>query len=204
MEFDLPDAWPPSEEDLLGTPVVPLFPLPGVFLFPRQLMPLHIFEPRYRQMIEDCLDGRGWIVIGNIPEGYQQDEQGNPRVSAVAGLGEITRHERLKDGRFLIWLFGLTRVRLQEVPSERLYRRVRIQPLLESATPGPYAQRMREAIIAAIRECSTPEVDLPTGVPLGVLVDVLIRQLELPPSTLDRLFSETDAVRRAELALAAR
>ena len=52
----IPDAWPPAENSGDAV-VVPMFPLPGLFLFPRQLLPLHIHEPRYRRMIEDGLDG---------------------------------------------------------------------------------------------------------------------------------------------------
>ncbi len=201
MANDVPEAWPPSKEDLLGTPVVPLFPLPGVFLFPRQLMPLHVFEPRYRQMIEDSLDGPGRIALGSIPEGYALDEQGNPQVSPIAGLGEITHHERVKDGRFLIWLFGLTRVRMMEVGSDRLYRKVRVEPLIESAPPSEYAERLKAAVGRAIQERADESLELPESVELGMLVDVLIQQLEVPAEVMDAMFVEMDVVRRAEMAL---
>src|SRR6185436_16317400 len=84
--------------------IVPLFPLPNVFLYPGCVMPLHIFEPRYRQMIEDQLDGPGQIVMGTVPSEHAADLDGAPPVRPIAGLGEIFRHERLPDGRFLIWL----------------------------------------------------------------------------------------------------
>jgi hypothetical protein len=82
----IPDSWPPEPDEFdpagqdatdtgddgASRPtarfVAPVFPLPGVFLFPGQIMPLHVFEPRYRQMIEDSLDGPGRLVIGTVLE----------------------------------------------------------------------------------------------------------------------------------------
>lgn len=203
MEFEVPEAWPPSKEQLSGTPVVPLFPLPGVVLFPRQLMPLNIFEPRYRQMIEDCLDGQGRIAMGTISQHSGLNRRGDPRVHPIAGLGEITHHERQKDGRFLIWLFGLVRVRLHEVDSERLYRKVRVTPLTEAPAPGEYGERLKAAVVRAIQERADPNFALPEGISLGTLVDVLLQQLELPTGELEALFSELDTGLRAERALRA-
>ncbi|MFT4542151.1 MAG: Lon protease-like protein [Planctomycetota bacterium] len=200
---DLPDAWPPTKEDLLGSSVVPLFPLPGIVLFPRQLMPLNIFEPRYRQMIEDSLDGPGRIVIASIPRHHELNDRGDPDVLPIAGLGEITQHRKLKDGRYLIWLFGLTRVRLCEVESERLYRKVKFEALPDEAMRGEYGERLMAAVVRAIRERADAEFKFPKGVTLGTLVDVLVQQLEVPTSEFEELFSELDTGRRAEMALRA-
>src|SRR5215468_1542148 len=105
-------------------PVVPMFPLPGVFLFPGQLLPLHIFEPRYREMIGDLLDGPGRLVMGTVLPDHESELPGAPPMYPTAGLGEIGRHEHLADGRFNILLVGLSRVSIREVESERLYRKV--------------------------------------------------------------------------------
>jgi Lon protease-like protein len=146
--------------------IVPLFPLPNVFLFPGCVMPLHVFEPRYRQMIEDLLDGPGQIVMGTVPEEHANALAGSPPVRSIAGLGEICRHERLPDGRFLVWLFGLSRVRIEEEPSLRMYRRVRIEPLLETAPPKErealLRERLRHAILARCDQATT----LPTEIPI--------------------------------------
>jgi Lon protease-like protein len=100
-EEPLPQSWPPSPGPVH---VAPVFPLPGVFLFPLQILPLHIFEPRYRKMIEDSLDGPGRIVLATVPENHAGELDGAPPVLPIAGLGEIARHQRLPDGRFLVWL----------------------------------------------------------------------------------------------------
>ena len=106
----IPDVWPPADA---GTPaVVPMFPLSGVFLFPQQLMRLQIFEPRYLQMVEHSLDGPGRLVMATVAEGveYGPDESEPPPVLPVAGLGEIARHEKTPDGRYLILVYGMGRV----------------------------------------------------------------------------------------------
>src|SRR5215208_1317710 len=84
----------------------PMFPLPGVVLFPKTLLPLHIFEPRYRRMTEDALTGSRQIVMGYITGGSTADESARPAVFTIAGLGEIVQSEHLADGRFNIVLVG--------------------------------------------------------------------------------------------------
>src|SRR5260370_6859992 len=78
-------------------PVVPLFPLPEFFLYPRTVMPLRIFEPRFQQMVEDLLDTSGRLVIGAVVPGHERELMGAPPVHPVAGLGEIVKHEHVPD-----------------------------------------------------------------------------------------------------------
>jgi Lon protease-like protein len=184
-----------------GPVEVPVFPLPGVFLFPGCVMPLHVFEPRYRQMVEDLLDRHGRLVLGTILDG-ESEAHGPPRFHAVAGLGEIGRHEQLADGRFLIWLIGLGRVRVEEVPSDRLYRRVRVEPLEEWDVPADEEPGLRARVQAALLARCEEFLNLPAGVPLTHLVDLLLQRLQLPATRLQELFCETDLRRRAEEALA--
>lgn len=184
-----------------GPTELPVFPLPGVFLFPGCVMPLHVFEPRYRQMVSDLLDRHGRLVIGTI-----QDAEGEsfdpPRIHAIAGLGEIGRHEELADGRFLIWLIGLGRVRIEEIPSDRLYRRVRIEPLEEWDVPAADEPGVRARVQTALLARCEEFLNLPTGVPLTHLVDLLLQRLQLPAHRMQELFSQTDLALRAECALA--
>ena len=143
-----PSGWPPA--GAAGGKLVPLFPLPNLFLFPGTVMPLHIFEPRYRQMIEDSLDGPGRLVIGTVLEQYAHELAGTPPVHTVAGLGEIARHERLPDGRFVIMLVGLARVQIREAPSERLYRKVEAVPLAEVQVQADEERRLRRKLTQAV------------------------------------------------------
>ncbi len=204
---EIPDSWPPEPQDApFGRRALtaPLFPLPGAFLFPRQLMALHVFEPRYRQMVEDILDGAGRIVIGTIPENQRArmaDLASPPEVLPVAGLGEIARHERLPDGRFAIWLFGLGRVAIEELPSERLYRQVRCAPLAEVEPTPAEARTLEEPLRGAVQERHPELLNLPDDVPTSMLVDLLCQRLPLAQPDMEAIFAEPDVARRAQLAL---
>jgi Lon protease-like protein len=178
-----------------------MFPLPNVFLLPGTIMPLHVFEPRYRQMVEECLDGPGRIVIASVLEGHHDELDGAPPVHHIAGLGEIWRHERLPQGRFLIWLAGLTRVLIREVPSDKPYRRVEAQPLIEIPPSKCDDARLREDVKQAVLARTPEALNLPDTIPLGHLVDLLLLKLCLPQPCMERLYSELRVGDRARHAL---
>ncbi|WP_395680266.1 LON peptidase substrate-binding domain-containing protein [Inquilinus sp.] len=112
----------PAFQDL-GTDL-PVFPLPGVLLLPRGLLPLNIFEPRYLAMVEDAL--AGGRMIGMIQPRPGQWGAAPPPLYAVGCAGRITSFDETDDGRYLITLTGLCRFRVeQELEEQRGYRRVR-------------------------------------------------------------------------------
>ena len=99
---------------------VPLFPLGGAILFPRSQLPLHIFEPRYRAMVNDAVAGPGRIAM---IQPLRDDEDNRAPLHAVGCIGEIGGVEELDDGRFNIVLVGTNRFRLvDEAPSDEAYR----------------------------------------------------------------------------------
>ena len=177
--------------------LAPLFPLPNFFLYPGSVVPLHIFEPRYRQMIEDLLDGDGRLVMGIVPDEHAGELCASPPVHPVAGLGEIARHEKLPDGRFLIWLFGLTRVRVQEAESERLYRRVRYEPLCEVPIAAERRAALRSELERAVLARCKDLSELPAELAEPCLIDILLQKLQLGSSETLQLYSEPDLERRA-------
>jgi uncharacterized protein len=181
--------------------VAPLFPLPNVFLFPGCVMPLHVFEPRYRQMVEDLLDGPGQLVMGTLSQEEDAPVAAAPPVRPVAGIGEICRHERLSDGRFLIWLFGLGRVRIREVTSDRLYRRVACEPFLEIAPPKEREPVLRDRLRKAILERCDGSAQIPAEIPISCLADLLLQRLGLSQPEMEALFEEMDVETRAECGL---
>jgi len=182
--------------------VVPLFPLPDLILFPGVLLPLHIFEPRYRQMIEDLLDGNGNLVMGTVLEEQPSGTKKNPEVEPVAGMGQVENYQQMPDGRFLILLRGLSRVRIEEVPSDRLYRKVAVKPVKETEPEsGEEETALREALMKAIDSRSEHDLELPDGLPVGQLADLLLILLKLPPKTLYRHYRNLDVGARAEAAL---
>jgi len=197
---EVPDAWPPSGASF-PTQTAPLFPLPKVFLYPQVVMPLHIFEPRYRQMIDDLLDRRGWLVISPIRSGHESDQAGNPPVYPVAGLGEIVKHQRLPDDRYLITLAGLSRVHIKEVDSERLYRTVQFEPVTEVQPEESEELSLRSALSEAILERSDTFVSLPEDLPVGPLADLLLQNLDLPVDTMSEVYAEPVVSRRAQFVL---
>ncbi len=111
---------------------LPIFPLPEVVFFPETVLPLHVFEPRYREMIADCLTQGRRLAVVMLRPGWERDYYGRPPVHAVAGTGEIMQAERLADGRYNVLLDGQARIRIEEeLRSERSYRVVRARSLPE-------------------------------------------------------------------------
>src|SRR4249919_2047953 len=92
--------------------LLPIFPLPNVVLFPGVFLPLHIFEPRYREMVADALAGDRVIGMVLLRPGYEHDYDGHPSVYSVGCSGVITHCERLTDGRYNLILRGLERFRI--------------------------------------------------------------------------------------------
>src|SRR3954468_5032141 len=99
---------------------IPIFPLPGAILFPRSQLPLHIFEPRYREMVRDAIDGAGRIAMIQ-PHRLDDDNQAPPYAGGC--VGELVGVEELDDGRFNIVLLGSNRFRVvNELAAEAAYR----------------------------------------------------------------------------------
>lgn len=193
----IPDAWPPSPP---GTEA-PMFPLPGVFLFPGQILPLHVFEPRYRCMVDDLLDTAGRLVIATVREGEQESEA--PAVLPVAGLGEITHHDKLPDGRYVLLVLGLGRVRIEEIESDRPYRRVRYEALVENIPTPERDHELHRSLVRAIRERAGIQDERLAAVPTPQLVDILAQCLSAPQDLMESIFSEADVGRRAQRVLIA-
>lgn len=105
---------------------IAIFPLPGALLLPRARLPLHIFEPRYLAMIDDCLKTKhrliGMIQPREVPEGQER------RLSAIGCAGRLTGFSETEDGRYMITLSGLSRFRVrEEVQGFTPYRRCLVE-----------------------------------------------------------------------------
>lgn len=113
---------PPPDEALTS---LPIFPLPNCVLLPGGLLPLHVFEPRYRELTRDCLAGSQLMGIARLRPGYEKGYYGKPQVYERCGVGRIICSEELPDGRFALLLRGVGRVHIaRELASERAYRMV--------------------------------------------------------------------------------
>lgn len=201
-----------AERSSEGAIVAPLFPLPNVFLFPGTRMPLHVFEPRYRQMVQDLLDGTGRLVLGTLLERRTSTTASSdasrtvptalPPILPIGGLGEILQHERTPDGRFYIVVGGLARVHVKEAASDRLYRRVAIEPVRETPACATREPLLREKVKRALMHRCPDIEDLPADVPLGQLADFLLLRMQLPQCVHEPLYCELDVEKRVLGALA--
>jgi Lon protease-like protein len=118
---------------------IALFPLSNVVLFPRVRAPLHIFEPRYRQMVEHALGSDRRIGMATVHPDHVSSIRGDPPLYPIGCAGNISQAQRLPDGRFHIVLDGIWRFRIVEEPSrpaERLYRVARIERLSDPNDPS--------------------------------------------------------------------
>ncbi len=124
---------------------LPLFPLPGVVFLPATLLPLHVFEPRYRKLVKDCLEADSIFAVPQLREGWQSDYDGRPAIHDVVGVGRVVRSQALSDGRYNLLVLGVARARvLDELPSDEPYRLARAR-LLSDAFGAGQEERLRVA-----------------------------------------------------------
>lgn len=174
-----------SEHDYRPGTVIeelPLFPLPAAVLFPGMLLPLHVFELRYRAMTEHVLAGTKQMAVALLTSG-PSDSAGQPAIAQVAGMGEVIEHQALSDGRYNIVLRGVARVQLDELPFTGPFRRARavVLPSHEGVVgDGDLASLVYSAtrFAAQLRQRDSQfELELPDVHDPGATVDACAHQL---------------------------
>jgi Lon protease-like protein len=163
---------------------IPLFPLPNGVLFPNVCLPLHIFEPRYREMVSDALDGDRIIGMVLLRPGWEADYEGRPPIYPVGCAGLISHAERLADGRYNIVLRGLEKFRVRREDHERAYRIAEVETILEPTSEEDRgeirAERRRlEALLVPQPEGRGVDPKMPPSMPDADLVNSLAQYLEL-------------------------
>ncbi len=134
-------------------PEMAVFPLPRTVFFPGTVLPLHIFEERYRAMMRHCVRSRHMaIAVALLEPGYEANYEGRPPIHAICGVGRIETHEELPDGRFNVVLRGVARARLTELPTADAPFRLARAELLESR-PGS-DRPTREALATLLSTAS--------------------------------------------------
>jgi Lon protease-like protein len=164
---------------------IPLFPLPNVVLFPAALLPLHIFEPRYRAMVADALEAERLIGMVMLRPGWETDYEKTPPVYRIGCAGFITHADRLPDGRYNIILRGLEKFRIAaERPARegvQRYRLARVESISEARAPagaaGRDARRRLERLIAR-RLHRNAEDMIPKDIPDEDLVHAIAQHLD--------------------------
>ena len=139
---------------------IPIFPLPGVVLLPGTLLPLHIFEPRYRAMVADALAGDRTIGMSMWKQDPREGEAGEPRIHEIGGAGEIVESERLEDGRYNIVLEGRFRFRVLDEAPPSPYRVARVVEV----PSRPLEEEDRDRVVSAAAAAFGP-LARATGLP---------------------------------------
>ncbi len=186
-----------------GEFLLPLFPLPNLVFFPHTRLPLHVFEPRYRQMVKDALetDQRFGIVL--LRPGWEPDYFGAPPVFECGTLGTIEQAVPLEDGRFNIVVRGDVRFRIVDEVSRVPYRTALVVAEPEAGREPASAQARREWLADLSRQylqylpdqTSVPEIET---VNLDALTNALIMSLNLDVEEKQKLLEMSDVIRRAE------
>ncbi|MGH7350199.1 MAG: LON peptidase substrate-binding domain-containing protein [Candidatus Rokuibacteriota bacterium] len=191
---------------------LPIFPLPDLAFFPHTMLPLHIFEARYRAMITDCLARDKRLAVVGLRPGYEASYEGKPAVYEITGVGRIVRWERLPTGRYNLLLRGEERARIErELPADTLYRMAAATVLRETggagaavpALVGRVKARCRQILSAVGRsgadlQATVEEVEQP-----GQLCDQVASALIPTPTTRQALLEELDVERRLDRLAAA-
>jgi len=183
--------------------LLPIFPLPNLVFFPQTRLPLHVFEPRYRQLIADVVARDQRFGITLLRSGWEADYFGAPPVHQCGTMGRIEQTVPLDDGRYNILVFGETRFRIIDEISRDPYRTVLAvaTPQIERDPSEAYAQRTWLAELSQQYLRHFPEqVDVPEieTVGLEALTNALIMSLTLDTAEKQRLLEMDDIVTRAE------
>jgi Lon protease-like protein len=182
---------------------IKLFPLPEATLFPNQGLPLHVFEPRYRELMRDALDGDRVVGIPQIrPEEVARANSAAPELYPVLGVGVVTQHQSLADGRYNVIIRGVARARLlSELATEKSYRVANVE-LLSEDTEGarselcvPLASCLLEIGRRLSTETAAAFVQLAALKDPGRLADLTAAAL-LPPAQHQRVLAELSVERR--------
>jgi len=195
-------------EDFTGR--VRLFPLPNLVMFPHVVQPLHIFEPRYREMVEDALATDQLVAIAHLQPGWESEYEERPAIAPVICIGRIVSHTQLDDGKFNILLLGLRRATIaDELPLTRSFREAKVAVLQDLYASS--ASQQRASIQRELLRCFrrfTPESPaaqeqfdalMSNRLPLGVLTDIISFTMKLDLDLKQRLLSESSVDQRARL-----
>ena len=187
---------------------LPIFPLPSATLFPGAALPLHVFEPRYRELVQHVLGRRKLMAVARLEPGFEVMYEGRPPVFDVCGVGVIESYNQRPDGRFDLTLRGLARVRIvEELPpldAFRLVRAVRlIEPPVEPALLAAWQLKLRELWARLAPHLPEPARDLRLltrdAEGASAYTDRLAAALVADPDASHQLLSEADPGERLRL-----
>ena len=165
-------------------PTIPIFPLPNVVLFPQVFLPLHIFEPRYREMVGDALEGDRLIGMVLLRPDWEGEYEGRPAVYPVGCAGVITHHDQMPDGRYNIVLRGLEKFRITSEDDSRSYRIADVESLHELLPDADRAEinaarrRLEALLMPQPRGRGATDTKLPPSLSDEDVVNTLAQYME--------------------------
>jgi uncharacterized protein len=188
-----------------------LFPLPNLVFFPHVIQPLHIFEPRYRQLTADALAGDRLIALVQMVEGWDEKEPTPPKIHAVACLGKVVADQKLADGRYNLLLRGLSRIRVvRQLRSSKEYRMAKVELLHDQPCASAEEEAaLRRAFMQHVPvwfPAKGPVVEqfqrlLESDLTLGALSDIFSFALPLDTQFKQTLLEQIDVEARARALL---
>lgn len=189
---------------------LPLFPLPNVVLFPDAILPLHIFEPRYRLMVDEALQTHKKIGMVLLKKGWERNYEETPDIFDVGCMGQIVGHERLADGRFNILLKGISRFSVAQIVKPVPYREARVSLLPDRVEGISDGEAEKQKTLLSGAAAAVPEyfvynklrldrVPADFSAPLATVVDTLSYYLSIDPYDKQTILEEINVARRATL-----
>jgi ATP-dependent Lon protease len=190
--------------------VARLFPLPNLVLYPHVMQPLHVFEDRYREMVEDALATDRLIAMAVLEPGWEPDYDGRPPIASYACLGKIVAHHRLENGRSNLLLMGLQRIRIvRELDPPRSFRRAEVELVSDRCAAGPpeRLEELRHKLLSVFQRFMPCNCQVPDQVqemfaqqlPLGLMTDLAAYSLSLSMQLKMQLLAESRADVRAQM-----
>ncbi|MGH7900797.1 MAG: LON peptidase substrate-binding domain-containing protein [Thermodesulfobacteriota bacterium] len=184
--------------------IVPLFPLPNVVFFPNSLLPLHVFEPRYRQMVDDIIESERIIGMVLLKPGWEKDYYGNPEIFNIACMGKIVSIEEMNEGKSNIVLYGLKRIKINDIVNEIPYRVASVKVLedVHYQNEEVYQKRLVELISKWNSilgdEQKSHKINIDTTMSIENLTDVLTPSIISNVYQRQELLEEINILKRAE------
>jgi len=209
-----------SDEPLAFSPdqfsgVARVFPLPNLVMFPHVMQALHIYEPRYRAMLEEAVEDDRLIALGVLAPGWEQHYEGRPPLRPTACLCRVATHQRTDEGTYNVLLLGVRRLRLsRELPPEKPFRLVEAEILDDvepDGAPAGMAADLQRQLLAAFKRAMPKIPDayeqldqlLGSQITLGMLADIVAYTIDLDLEWKMRLLAECDVFQRTQLLLQA-
>jgi hypothetical protein len=193
---------------------LPVFPLPNCVLLPGGLLPLHVFEPRYRALTKDCLQGSGVMGIARLMPGYgnavARSATAEPAIFPTLGVGQIVCSEELPDGRFMLLLRGIARVEVErELPLCCTgYRQFRCRPIANDPAQPTASERERHQQLIQLCDQIAPHLadagqqlaELARTPCPGFAADAVTAAITMDPNERQRMLETTSVLARLALA----